>query len=89
MNCCRELNPELLAKKDRGKGVDMMLRPSAYGQSQVCRWCRSLLHLGSHECVSGMLQCLLCARIAHICPGWGSLPLVHPKVGSFMAESSP
>ncbi|KAF5825647.1 SDA1 domain-containing protein [Dunaliella salina] len=31
----RELNPELLAKKDRGKGVDMMLRPAAYGQSQV------------------------------------------------------
>jgi len=31
----RELNPELLAKKDRGKGVDMMLRPTAYGQTQI------------------------------------------------------
>jgi len=32
---CRELNPELLAKKDRGKGADIGMRPTAYGQGQV------------------------------------------------------
>jgi protein SDA1 len=31
----RELNPEMLAKKDRGRGADLTARPRAYGAAQV------------------------------------------------------